>query len=210
MPTLLIEDTIREQFPPLVPITVDQLDQMMRAGIVAEGAPIELIDGLLVRKDRSRRGDNIMSHGTRHALIVKLLSSLLSQWAKSLGHHLQIQLPIVLSEINAPEPDAALIRGVERDYADRLPCGDDVLLAIEVADSSVTTDRTTKQRLYATAGIPTYWLINIPKDQVEVFEQPDRANGKYLKQTTLVSGRMLAVLLPTGDQLEIAVADLLR
>ena len=210
MPTLLIDDTIRETIPPWVPITVDQLDQMMRAGIVPEGAPIELIDGLLVRKDRSRQGGNIMSHGTRHALLVKLLSRLLSQWAQSHGHHLQIQLPVVLNEINAPEPDAALIRGIERDYSTRLPGGDDVLLAIEVADSSVTTDRTIKQRLYATAGIPTYWLINIPKNQVEVFEQPDRGTGKYLKQTSLTSGDLLAVTLPTGDKLEIAVADLLR
>jgi hypothetical protein len=57
--------------PPLVPITVDQFQQMIHNGIFQDGDPIELIDGLLVRKDRSARGENLMSHHPRHALLIK-------------------------------------------------------------------------------------------------------------------------------------------
>ena len=206
----VIEEAARGQLPPLVPITVDQLYQMMRSDIVREGDTIELIDGLLVRKDRSRRGDNMMTHGTRHALLVKRFVRLLMNWCESQGCHLQIQLPIVLSPVNAPEPDLAVIRGSEEDDATVHPGAADVALAIEVADSSLATDRSTKHRLYATAGIPVYWLVNIPELQVEVFEQPDVFTGKY-QQTTIVSaGGFLRLALETGEKLEIEVGELLR
>ena len=210
MPTTFIEEAARGNLPPLVPITVDQYHQMIRTGIVREGDAIELIDGLLVRKDRSSRGENIMSHGPRHALLVVRLTRLFAKWCESHGHHLRIQLPVVLNDINAPEPDVALIRGSEDDYAERHPEPTDVTLAIEVADSSVSTDRSTKQRLYATAGIPRYWLINIPDSQVEVFEQPDPASGKYRNQRTVSATESLKLSLSPTDELEISVSVLMR
>ncbi len=210
MSTTLLDEVRSGTAPPLVPITVDQLQQMIHNGILQDGDPIELIDGLLVRKDRSARGENLMTHHPRHALLVSRLQRLLAMACESAGFYLRIQLPVTLNDINAPEPDIAVVRGTEEDYADHHPGSADLPLVIEVADSSLGTDRSTKQRLYATAGLPQYWLINLPESQVEVYEQPDSTSGKYAHQTILKpSQTLLWNLLPT-QRLEINVSDLFR
>ena len=196
--------------PPLVPITVDQFQQMIHNGIFQSGDPIELIDGLLVRKDRSARGENLMTHNPRHALLILRLQRLLRGPCESAGWHLRIQLPVKLSDINAPEPDLAVVRGTEEDYGDRHPGPTDLRLVIEVADSSVGTDRSTKQRLYATAGVARYWLVNLPESQVEVYEQPHSTSGKYAHQTILKPPQTVSWNLSPTQCLEINVTDLFR
>lgn len=196
--------------PPLVPITVDQLHQMIRNGILQDGDPIELIDGLLVRKDRSARGENLMTYNPRHALLVSRLQRLLTLSCESAGLYLRIQLPVTLGNISAPEPDLAVVRGTEEDYTDHHPGPADLPLVIEVADSSVGTDRSTKQRLYATAGVTQYWLVNLPESQVEVYEQPDSASGKYAHQTILKPNQTLVWNLSPTQRLQINVVDLFR
>ncbi len=208
MSTTLFEEMRSGTAPPLVPITVDQLHQMIRNGILNDGDPIELIDGLLVRKDRSARGENLMGHDSRHALLVKRLLRLLMVPCESAGFYVQVQLPVTLSDINAPEPDLAVVRGTEEDYADRHPGPSDLALVIEVADSSVGTDRSTKQRLYATARVAQYWLVNLPESQVEVYEQPDSASGKYAQQTILKPSETLVWNLSPTQSLMIDVAQL--
>lgn len=210
MSTTLLDELRSGTAPPLVAITVEQYHLMIRDGILPEGDPIELIDGLLVRKDRSARGENLMSHNPRHALLVKRLQRLFIPVCESPGCHVQIQLPVTLNSINCPEPDLAVVRGSEEDYADRHPGPADLSLVIEIADSSVGTDRSTKQRLYATAGIPLYWLVNLPESQVEVYEQPDPASGKYAHQTILKPSQTLTWNSSPTENLEINVADLFR
>lgn len=195
---------------PLMPITVDQYHLMIDAGILLDGDPIELIDGLLVRKDRSASGENLMTHNPRHALLIKRLQRLLMLPCESAGWHVQIQLPVALSNFNAPEPDVAVVRGTEENYADRHPGPADLPLVIEVADSSLGFDRTTKQRLYATAGVPYYWIINLPKSQIEVFELPDAAAEKYARQTLYQLGQTISWMISPQQCLEIHVSDLLR
>ena len=107
--------------PPLMPITVDQFQQMIQQGILQDGDPVELIDGLLVRKDRSACGENLMGHHPRHALLILRLQRLLRGVCESAGWHLRIQLPVKLNEISAPEPDIAVVHGSEEDYTDRHP-----------------------------------------------------------------------------------------
>ncbi len=210
MSIILLDELRGGIAPPLVPITVDQFQRMIDSGILQDGDPIELIDGLLVRKDRSARGENLMGHNPRHALLVSRLQRLLTSACESAGSYLRIQLPIVLNNINAPEPDVAVVRGTEEDYADRHPGPADLPLVIEVADSSLGTDRSTKQRLYATAGVPQYWLVNLPESQVEVYEQPDAASGKYAQKTICAAGQTVVWHLSPTQRLEISVTDLLR
>ena len=210
MSTTLFDEVRSGTAPPFVPITVEQFHLMIHNGIVPEGAPIELIDGLMVRKDRSARGENLMTHNPRHALLVSRLQRLLASFCESAGFYLRVQLPVTLNNINAPEPDIAVVLGTEEDYADRHPGPADLPLVIEVGDSSVGTDRSTKQRLYATAGVAQYWLINLPESQVEVYEQPDSTSGKYAQQTILKSGQAVAWNLSPTQQLEISVTDLFR
>lgn len=210
MLTTLFDEVRSGTAPPLVPITVGQFQQMIHNGILQEGDPIELIDGLLVRKDRSARGENLMGHNPRHALLIKRLLRLLMVPCESAGLHVQIQLPVILSDINAPEPDIAVVLGTEENYADHHPGPADLALVIEVADSSVGTDRSTKQRLYARAEVAQYWLINLPESQVEVYEQPDSTTGKYAHQTILTRGQAVSWSLSPTQRLEINVTDLFR
>ena len=208
MVTTLFDELRSGTAPPLMPITVDQFHLMIDSGILHGGDPIELIDGLLVRKDRSARGENLMTHNPRYALLISRLQRLLATLSESAGLYLRIQLPVTLSEFNAPEPDIAVVRGTEEDYANCHPGPADLVLVIEVSDSSVGTDRATKQRLYATAGVTQYWLVNLPESQVEVYEQPDSSSGKYAQQTISRPGQTLAWNLSPTQRLEINVTDL--
>ena len=210
MPITLFDEVRSGTAPPLVPITVVQYHQMIHNGILREGDPIELIDGFLVRKDRSARGENLMTHNPRHALLISRVQRLLVTLCDSSGLYLRIQLPVTLSDINAPEPDIAIVRGTEEDYANRHPGPADLEVVIEVADSSVGTDRSTKQRLYATAGIAQYWLVNLPESQLEVYAQPDSASGKYAQQTMFTRGQTISWSPSPTQCLEINVSDLFR
>ena len=210
MSVTLLDELSSGTAPPLVPITVDQFHRMIHNGIFQDGDPIELIDGLWVRKDRSARGETLMGHNPRHALLVSRLQRLLTSACESADTYLRIQLPVTLNNINAPEPDVAVVRGTEEDYTDRHPGPADLPLVIEVADSSLGMDRSTKQRLYATAGVPQYWLINLPESQVEVYEQPDAVSGKYAQKTICAPGQTVVWNLSPTQRLEISVTDLFR
>ena len=209
--SMTLLDEVRSGTPlPLLPISVDQYQHMIASGILLEGDPIELLDGLLVRKDRSARGEDLMTHNPRHVLLLSRLQRLLTPSCEAAGTYLRIQVPVALTNFNAPEPDVAIVRGTEEDYADRHPGPADLLLVIEVADSSLSIDRTTKQRLYATAGVPRYWIVNLPESQVEVFELPDATAGKYARHTSYPLGQTISWSISPQQCLEIPVSDLLR
>jgi Uma2 family endonuclease len=208
IPASMLVQVAAGRTPPLEPLTVAQVEQMMAHGILLEGAPIELIDGLLIRKDRSTRGGDPMTHHPRHAACVSFLQSLVSEVATH-GGHLRSQLPIKLSEVRAPEPDVAIIRGKLAEYRNCHPAPPDIVLLVEVADSSLDFDRTTKQRLYAEAGIARYWIVNLIDEVVEVYLQPNPQSGKYGDTKEYRSGQVLELPMPAGTTLAINVADIL-
>lgn len=196
--------------PQLLPISVDQFQQMIEQGILKDGDPVELIDGMLVRKDRGVCGENLMGHHPRHALLILRLQRLLRGLCESAGWHLRIQLPVKLNDNSAPEPDIAVVRGSEEDYADRHPGPEDLVLVIEVAGSSLGTDRTTKQRLYATAGVPQYWIANLTLSQIEFLEQPDSASNQYADLSICTRDQPVSRSLSPARQVEINAGDLFR
>jgi len=81
---------------------------------------------------------------------------------------------------------------------------------IEVAGSSLERDRTVKQRIYATAGIPQYVVVNLIHSRIEVFEKPDAAKGRYLQRVELSGEEEIALLLPENRRLVISAADCLH
>jgi Uma2 family endonuclease len=87
------------------------------------------------------------------------------------------QDPITLAD-SEPEPDLAVVRGQVRHYQSRHPLASDIGLVVEVADSSVDRDRIWKREIYARAGLPVYWLINLQEKTVEVYSRP--VEGNYL------------------------------
>lgn len=88
-----------------------------------------------------------------------------------------VQLPLVVSGDSVPEPDVAIVPGRTSDYDDAHPTT--ALLVVEVADSSLATDRLTKGAIYAAAGIAEYWIVNLREDVVEVMRDPDGEAGRY-------------------------------
>ncbi|HEY2252371.1 MAG TPA: Uma2 family endonuclease, partial [Planctomycetaceae bacterium] len=191
MSTALLEELIADHVANLVPLTVAQLHEMVQAGILYDGAPIELIDGTLVYKDRSLVGDESMTHNPLHASAVWRLMHLVTKWAEGIGCFVRCQLPVTLSETSEPEPDMAIIKGNPADFIDRHPGPGDIAAVFEVGHSSLRFDRKIKRRLYASAGIPTYWIVDLQTKLIEVHLQPDTAGGTYLDRTEYLPGQSI-------------------
>jgi Uma2 family endonuclease len=146
---------------PVWRFSVEQYHQMIHLGILTEDDPVELLEGWLVRK---------MPKNPLHRATTKLTRSALEQIVPD-GWYVDAQEPITLDD-SEPEPDVVIVRGNTRDYLDRHPGANDIALVVEVADSTLERDRTSKKRLYARTGILVYWLVNLPEQKIEVYTQP--------------------------------------
>lgn len=160
------------------PLTVEQYHRMIETGILPSGEPYELLDGYLVLKDRSKAGEDPMTVGPDHSAGVELLGELGLE-LKRVGSRIRLQQPITIAPDSEPEPDAAVVGGTIRDYKDRHPGPADVSCVFEVADSSLSRDRSTKQRQYADAGIRQYVIVNLIEEVVEVYTSPSIGRGRY-------------------------------
>ena len=193
----------------LASFSVSQYHEMIRSGILREGDPIELIEGVLLRKDRRDQTGGIMTHGARHLRVLKKLTTLLMARVDANRCHVQAQGPIRVSENSEPEPDCSLIRGTPDDYAQEVPQAADAWAIFEVADSSLRTDQQTKQRLYATAAIAPYVIINLKSDLVEVYEKPIPTEQRYEHCTEYRCGEQVSLLIAGLGTLTLNVSDLL-
>ena len=125
------------------------------------------------------------------------------------GCWIRMQQPITLPPRGEPEPDGTIVRGPRSLYRERHPHGSDICVVIEVADSSLVHDRTTKLRTYAAAGIPQYVIVNLVDDVVEVYSQPDATAGTYAMSTTIARDGAAVLHLFDGQMLNVPAADLL-
>jgi Uma2 family endonuclease len=148
---------------PLYRLRVEQYHAMARAGILPSGAPVELLEGLLVAK---------MTKHTPHVFANQALRDLLPGLLPP-GWFVQNQDPFTTTE-SEPEPDAVVCRGDRRRVLStgRHPGPADTALVIEVSDSSLAVDRTVRHRLYARVAIPVYWIVNLVDRQIEVYTDP--------------------------------------
>ncbi|MCY2992118.1 MAG: Uma2 family endonuclease [Planctomycetota bacterium] len=145
--------------------TVEEYHQMGEAGVLTEEDQVELLEGWIVTK-MNRKPIHDSTVATEHDLLRKYLPD---------GWHVRGQMAVTTGD-SEPEPDLAIVRGKTRDYVSAHPRPQDVALVIEVAESSLGRDRA-KRRLYARAGIPQYWIINLTEAVVEVYTQPSHAEG---------------------------------
>jgi Uma2 family endonuclease len=146
--------------------TVDEYDRMAAAGVLTQCDRVELLDGEIV--EMSPIGD-------RHAGVVARLTNLLSQ---RLGARAIVwpQNPVGLRVVRSvPQPDVALLRPRADFYTTGRPGPDDILLVIEVMDTSADTDRGVKLPLYARAGLGETWLVDLSADVIEVHRRPGPA-----------------------------------
>jgi Uma2 family endonuclease len=150
-------------------LTVADYLEMGRQGILRSDERVELIHGEIV----------VMApQGPVHASCVRRLNTLFSRRIFEHGAEVaevSVQLPLVASEHDAPEPDVALLRIA--DYANRHPEGNDVLLAVEVAVTTLSYDREIKVPMFARAGIPEVWIVNYEDQVLEVYRDP--RDGRY-------------------------------
>src|SRR5437870_3306712 len=146
---------------PIYRLTLAQYHAMARAGILDEDAPVELLEGWLVQK---------MTKHRPHVLATELVRRALERLIPP-GWYVAHQDPITAVD-SEPEPDLAIIRGNVLDYPVQHPGPEDVALVVEVADSSLRTDRGPKKRVYARADIQVYWIVNLKKRQIEVYTEP--------------------------------------
>lgn len=202
----LIEQVASGEAPPLVPLTVEQLHRMLEKGIIHDGDPIELIEGLLVRKNRAAAGEGEMTHGALHAQVLTRLARL-DRALDGLGCLLRVQLPVTLSPVTEPEPDLAIVRGSLESFAKRHPGPEDVMVVIEVADSSLGYDRGAKLRVYASVSIPMYVIANIPERRIECYEEPVPEQGRYRRRTDYGAGETLLLRLAGDRTAQLAVDD---
>src|SRR5439155_445568 len=142
--------------------TTADYHRLAEAGILGEDDRVELIEGELIAMNPI---------GPRHVSSVNRLNRLLG---RALGDAaiIQVQSPILLDDRSEPQPDLSLLQPHPDFYISSLPTPRDVILVIEVADSSDVYDRRIKAPLYARAGIPEYWLVRLEREDLVVFRDP--------------------------------------
>jgi len=144
------------------PISVQMYHYMADQGVFAPDERVELIDGEIIE---------MSPIGSRHARCVNFVVHFLNQVFTG-KFIVSVQNPIVAADHSEPQPDISILRFREDFYKDALPTGSDVLLVVEVADTSAHFDRSKKIPNYAAAGIPETWLIDLESEHVEVHFSP--------------------------------------
>lgn len=185
---------------PVRRFTVAEYHQMIQAGLLKEGDPVELLEGWLVPK---------MVRNTPHDLAIEWTEEAIrSVWPT--GWRLRVQSAITLAD-SEPEPDVAVVRGSNRPPPAHHPSPPDIALVVEVADSSLAQDRNDKGRVYARADIPVYWIINLVDVQVEVYTAPSgpTAAPAYGQRQDYRPGDHLPLILAGQQVGQIAAQDLL-
>ncbi|HVX20142.1 MAG TPA: Uma2 family endonuclease [Acidimicrobiales bacterium] len=188
-------DTTTSGAPTPHRFTVDEWDELGRLGFFLEEARVELIEGAIV---------DMPPIGDRHAACVARFNRLAVTRAGD-GAVVWVQNPIRPSYYSEPEPDLALLLPRDDFYASGKPGPADVLLVVEVAQSTLAFDRDRKGPMYAAAGIPEYWIVDVAHDVVLVFTDPG-PDGYRTASTARPGDTVAPRALP---QVAFAVAEIL-
>jgi len=154
--------------------TVTQFQKMGEAGIFREDERVELIDGEVVA---------MPPIGSRHAFAVDELAAAFMPALQGTAR-VSIQNPVVLDEHNQPQPDLMILRLKAAGYRAALPRPEDVLLLVEVSDSTLEYDRGVKLPLYASRGIPEVWILNLRSGLLEIHRDPDPTGYQSWRDVT--------------------------
>lgn len=166
--------------------TVDEYHRLAELGFFHEDDRVELIRGEIIQ---------MSAKGTAHTNccrnLLRELAALITGRAE-----LQCQDPIKLTAINETEPDFVILRQRADNYRDALPNAEDILLLIEIADSSVKYDQEVKLPLYAEAGISDYWIFNLVENHLETYSEPFQelqGNFGYRVKRIVLSNEAIAL-----------------
>ena len=143
--------------------TVSEYHRMIEAGILYEGERGELINGVIIQHMPQRR---------KHSAVISQMTELFYPPIIAKEARLRIQLPITLNDNTEPEPDLALVKRRADGYLESHPSPGDVLLLIEVSDTTLEYDQEIKLPRYAASGIPDVWIVNLVDNRIEVYRHP--------------------------------------
>src|SRR5579859_3884632 len=174
-------------------LTVAEYHRMGEVGILHEDDRVELIEGELVA---------MTPIGSNHSGTINTLNRALVMAVGSRGV-VAVQNPVQLDDLSEPRPDFSILRPRPDDYRRATPRPDEVLLIIEVADSSLAYDRAIKRALYARHGIPEFWMVNLQANSVEVCRKP--AGEAYTDISTIERDGTLEPQLLPGAAIPAAV-----
>lgn len=190
------QDSLRIPDAPIWRLSVTQYHHMVQAGILTDDDPVELLEGWLVTK---------MPKSRRHSLVTQLTRDVLANAIPD-SWFVDAQEPITTAD-SEPEPDVMIVRGQRRDYTRQHPGPSDVGLVVEVADTTLQRDQTLKLRLYAAAGIPVYWIMNLPNERLDVYTEP--AEGSYRQRQAYAPDELVPLVLDEAVVASLRVKDML-
>ena len=171
--------------------TREAFEKLAEVGLIEPDARLELIDGEILQK--------MSPQSARHfAAVLKVEEALRALFGP--GYVVRVQGPLALDPYSEPEPDVAVVEGTIDDYVEAHPST--AVLVVEVADASLQFDRTRKAALYARAGIPDYWIVNLLDGVLEVLRQPE--GDAYRERMVLAPHEQMAPLARPGASLEVA------
>lgn len=177
------------------PFTTTEYHRLIEARIFTEDDRVELLDGEILK---------MAPIGPRHAACVdRLVNFLIKKVGKTVN--VRSQNPIGLSDYSEPQPDLALVKYRADFYSQSHPTPADILVAIEVADTTADSDRQVKLPSYARAGIQEVWLVDLPNDRIEIHANP--ARGIYQEVRIVLRGQK--VISPAFPNLKLKSDDVL-
>ena len=182
--------------------TLAEYHRMIENGVLTDGEPYELLEGNLVLK---------LSRGNAHDSALQALADQFYRvvFAGPAGWGVRGQSAVTLPPGSEPEPDLAVVRGNAAAFRDHHPEPSEIGLLVEVADSSLLDDRHDKGRIYARAGVPVYWVVNVVDKLIEVYTQPSgpTAAPAYARRDDYPPGAVVPVVLDGATVGTVAVAD---
>jgi Uma2 family endonuclease len=166
-------------------LDIDVYYRMAESGILTDPRHVELIDGEII---------DMAAIGSPHAAVTNRLVRGFARAAAEGSTLMSVQSPLRLDPYNEPQPDVMLLRPRADDYRANHPSAADVLLLVEVSETSLAYDRSIKLALYAKFGVPEVWIIDLPGNAVEVYREPKE--GAYASRERLTEGLRAPALVP--------------
>ena len=184
---------------PVRRFTVQEYRRLAQTGVLTDDDRVELLEGWITPK---------MIHNPPHDAALELVDEQLRA-RLTIPWRLRIQAAIETPD-SCPEPDVAVVRGSIRDHASRHPQGSEIALIVEVADATLARDRH-KAQIYAHAGIPVYWILNLRERRLEVFSEPiiEGNSARYRREEILLADQSASLSIEGHQVGEIAVLELL-
>lgn len=175
--------------------TRQEFHRATELGLFGPEERLELLDGEVLAK---------MTQNAPHALAILSAVEVLAA-AFGAGNHVRPQMPLILDDESEPQPDVLVVAGTRFDYLASHPKPENVRLLVEVSDTTLRFDRGRKQRAYARAGVPEYWVLNLLHRQLEVYRNP--AGSRYRSVTGYSEQETVTPL--AAPHATLRVADLL-